>query len=124
MSGGNVITVPGNGNNNVKSVVWPTMVNGDTGNPLGPDAALWSEQSVQVTGTFGTGGTVVIEGSNDGNNWFTLNNWQGSALSFTTAGLKRIAEGCLYIRPHVTGGDGTTAIVVALMMRLPTLRQN
>lgn len=124
MSTGNTFTTPGNGNHNVRSVVWGGLVNGDAGNVLGPDMALWSDQSVQVTGTFGVGGTVVLEGSNDGTNWFTLNNSQGASLSFTAAGLKKVQEGALYIRPHVTAGDGTTAIVVAMLLRLPTLRQN
>jgi hypothetical protein len=124
MSTKSSITVPGNGNHNVRSVTWATLVNGDAGDACGPDLALWSDQTVQVTGTFGAAGTVVFEGSNDGTNWFTLNNPQGTALSFTAAGLKKVQEGALYVRPHVTGGDGTTAIAVVLMLRLPTLRQN
>lgn len=119
-----VITVPGNGNNNIKSVVWGSLVNGDAGDAAGPDMALWSDRSIQVTGTFGAAGTVVLEGSNDGNNWFTLNSPQGTALSFTAAGLKQVLEGALYVRPHVTAGDGTTAIAVAMMFRLPTQRVN
>lgn len=119
-----VVAGPGNGYNNIKQVTWPTLINGDAGDSLGPDMALWSDRSVQVTGTFGSGGTVLVEGSNDGTTWFTLNSPQGTALSFTAAGLKQILEGVLFIRPRVSAGDGTTAIAVAMMLRLPTLRGN
>lgn len=118
------ITVPGNGNNNVKSVIWAALVNGDAGDAAGPDMCLWSDRSIMVTGTFGSGGTVVLEGSNDGLSWFTLNSPQGTALSFTAAGLKQVLEGALFVRPNVTAGDGTTAIKVSMMFRLPTQRPN
>lgn len=70
--------------------------------------------TVQVTGTFGVGGTVVIEGSNDGTNYVTLNDAGGAALSLTAAGLKAIRELPAYIRPRVTAGDGTTSLTVTL----------
>lgn len=70
--------------------------------------------SVQILGTFGVGGTVVIEGSNDGTNYVTLNDPAGAALSITAAGLKGIRENPAYIRPRVTAGDGTTSLTVTL----------
>lgn len=93
---------------------WASMTNSgsDVGSPL--ELPGWADRSVQVTGTFGTGGTVVIEGSNDGTNYVTLNNLQGSALSFTSASLKGIAENTRYIRPRVSAGDGTTSLTVTI----------
>lgn len=93
---------------------WETLTttNAD-GSPLVIDRR--TDRSVQVVGTFGSGGTVVIEGSNDGTNYRTLNDFQGSALSFTSAGLEGIAEVPAYIRPRVTAGDGTTDIDVFLV---------
>lgn len=118
------ITTPGNGNNNIKSVQWPALVNGDAGDAVSADLALWSDRSVQVTGVFGAAGSVVWEGSNDGVNFVTLNAPQGTALAFSAAGLKQVLEGAMYMRPRVAAGDGTTAIVVTLMLRLPTQRVN
>lgn len=79
----------------------------------------WADRCVQVSGTFGTGGTVVIQGSNDGTTWATLNQAQGSAASFTADSIKQIVETPRYVRPNVTAGDGTTSLTVSLIMRRP-----
>lgn len=71
-----------------------------------------SDRCVTVSGTFGSGGTLVIEGSNDGTNYYTLNDLQGNALSFTSAKIEGISELPTYIRPRVTAGDGTTSLNV------------
>lgn len=92
---------------------WLAIPNGNDGTPLLIDRR--TDRSVQVSGTFGAGGTLVIEGSNDGTNYYTLNDLQGSALSFTSARLEGISEVPLYVRPRVTAGDGTTAINVYLV---------
>ena len=75
------------------------------------------DRVVQVTGTFGAGGTVILQGSCDGTNWFGLNNPQGTALSFVAVGLKEVLENCPYIRPFVSAGDGTTSITAILAVR-------
>jgi hypothetical protein len=75
------------------------------------------DRTVQVTGTFGAGGTVIIEGSLDGSTWFGLRDPTSTAISFTAAGLKAILEAVPYIRPRVTAGDGTTSITVKIYHR-------
>lgn len=92
---------------------WTGLLNGDDGSPLLIDRR--TDRSVQVSGTFGAGGTLVIEGSNDGTNYYTLNDLQGTTLSFTSARLEGISEMPLYIRPRVTAGDGTTSLNVFLV---------
>jgi len=92
------------------SVAW-TLTNGDTGSPM----VLGRNAFFQATGTFGTGGSVQLEGSNDGTNWGAL-----SPSALTGAGLfgtLRKTEAPLYIRPHCTAGDGTTSIVVTAWMK-------
>jgi hypothetical protein len=91
---------------------WATMLNGDSGLPLQMPAG--SDRSVQITGTFGSGGTCVIEGSNDGTNYYTLNDPLGNALSATTARLKAILEVTGWIRPRISAGDGTTSLTVSI----------
>ena len=49
---------------------WASMANGDSGGPL--EFTSYADRSFQVTGTFGSGGTVRLEGSNDGTNWAVL----------------------------------------------------
>lgn len=94
---------------------WTGLASGDDGSPL--QHAPWSDRSVQVSGTFGAGGTLVLEGSNDGTNWAVLNDAFGTALNITTAGIKQITQAALYMRPRVQGGDGATSLTVALLAR-------
>ena len=37
----------------------------------------WADRTIHVYGTFGVGGTVVLEGSNDGTNYVTLTDSNG-----------------------------------------------
>lgn len=94
-------------------VIW-TLANGDNGQSYGDSPGL-ADRSVQVNGTFGVGGSVQLEGSNDNTNWFVLHDLQGNNLTFTTAGLKQVQEICLYVRPNCTAGDGTTNLTVTIL---------
>lgn len=76
-----------------------------------------AHRSVQVFGTFGAGGTVTIQGSNDGTNWATLTDPQGNALTFTTAKIEAVQELTRYIRPASVAGDGTTNLTVIILLR-------
>lgn len=96
--------------NNV-SVAWSGLLNGDTGLPV--YAADYPEKTFQTFGTFGVGGTVILEASNDGGTtWAAMHTRQGANLSFTAAGLTVVGENPLLIRPRVTAGDGTTSLTV------------
>lgn len=97
---------------NINGIKWLAIPLNETGAPLSMSGL--TDRSVQIGGTFG-GATVTIEGSNDGTTYFTLNDIQGSAISKTSAALEGIAEVAKYIRPKVTGGDGTTSINVYLV---------
>lgn len=115
-------TVTGTGawiSKKVHKQTWSALANGDDGTAL--SAATLSDKSVQVTGTFGVGGTIIIEGSNDGGTtWATLNDSRGEttgALSFTGADLRTILENVERIRPRVTAGDGTTSLNVYVVSR-------
>lgn len=94
-------------------VTWSGLLNGDTGAPV--CLADFPDKSVQVKGTFGAGGSVSMEGSNDGGTtWAALHDPQGNALAQTAASVELIAEHTLLVRPNVTAGDGTTNLVVML----------
>jgi len=77
----------------------------------------YADRSVQVTGTFGAGGSVRIEGSLDGTNYAVLTDPQGNALDITAAKIEAISENVRMIRPRVTAGDGTTTLVVTILFR-------
>jgi hypothetical protein len=88
-------------------VTWAAVPNGNTGDAV---AGPWDTAFFQVTGTFGSGGSVQIEGSNDGVNWIKL-----SPAALTAAGLFAalgVTEHPKYMRCNVTAGDGTTALTV------------
>lgn len=98
-----------------KRINWSGLANGETGDAI--SVAEFADRSVQVSGTFGSGGTVVLEGSNDGTNWATLNDLQGDALSLSAAKIEGVSELTYQVRPRVTAGDGTTDITVTLFAR-------
>lgn len=105
--------------NSLKLVTWAPLT---TASPDGApfEFADWADRAVQVFGTFGSGGSLVVQGSNDftnPTNWVTINGTTGSALSFTAAGLLQMNEAPLWIRPLLVGGDGTSSITVAVLAR-------
>jgi hypothetical protein len=101
--------------NNAHFVQWTPLLNGDSGAPYPMPG--FADRSVQIGGTFGVGGTVVIEGTIDGTNYVTLADPQGVALSKTAAALLEIMQITKLIRPRVSAGDGTTSITVTLLAR-------
>lgn len=98
----------------VELFTWSAMGNADKGDAAGfPQNA---DKSVQIDGTFGSA-TVVLQGSLDGSNWFTLTDPQGNAISKTSAALETIEENVLYIRPSTSGGTGTSVNVRLIARR-------
>lgn len=100
----------------IHKTTWANLSNGDDGSPQ--DAAGLSDRSIQVKGTFGSGGQVDIEGSNDGGTtWHILNDPQGNALSITAAKVEAVLEYVDQIRPNVSAGDTNTDLTVVLVGR-------
>lgn len=98
------------------------MLNGDSTAPM--SFVQWADKSIQVAGTFGSGGNVVIEGSNDGTNYSTLTNPQGASLAtITSAGIFQVVEITRFTRARITAGDGTTAITITVVGHLTTSRR-
>jgi hypothetical protein len=109
-----------------KVYAWEGMSTDDTGHPV--NIGLWSDKSVHFFGDFGSGATVVIQGSNDPRanpkhadhasaEWVTLTDPQGNAISKTAASLEQIMENTWWIRPSVTGGTTPNLNVVITMKR-------
>ena len=99
------------------------MLNGDDGAPI--EVSNLADKSVHIFGTFGSGGSVTIYGSNDpadlakvpgagGANWVVLTDPQGNALTKTALSIEQILENTLYMACKVTAGDGTTNLTVAI----------
>lgn len=98
-------------------VTWTGLLNTDGGVPL--EMIGSADRSVQVTGTFGAGGTVLIEGSNDGTNYSVLHDPGGNDLSLTSGQIIAVLEISAFIRPRVSAGDGTTSLAATLLVRRP-----
>lgn len=102
------------------AVTWAELANGDTGSSW--ESWKLADKTMQVFGTFGTGGSVTMQGSNDPRVitdpsnavWFTLTDPQANAITKTSADGEQIQENPRYIRPNVTAGDGTTSLTVIL----------
>lgn len=94
---------------------WAALANGDNG--IAFSNVLLADKTVQVTGTFGTGGAVALQGSNDGTNWVSLKDPQGNDLSFTAAGLEGVQGNPRFVRPNVSAGDETTDLTVTLCVK-------
>lgn len=96
-------------------VTWTGLLNGDTGAPVFlPD---YPDRTVQVTGTFGVGGSVTLQGSNAGVTYAALTDPQGNAITKTAAAIETVTETPKYTQPNVTAGDGTTSLTVTMFCR-------
>ncbi len=103
-------------------VTWSGMQNGDVGD--GVVSAMFADKSVQASGTFGVGGTAVLEGSTavSGPSWALLNDPLGNPINLTAVTqVKEVLENPYQIRPRISGGDGSTSMTVQLCMSTPTL---
>lgn len=114
--GVSLVAVTGNNTGEGWQVTWGPMANGDTGDPV-KLLAGHADKSIQVEGTFGAGGSVAAEGSNDLVNYRPLTDPQGNTIALAAGGIKSITEATIMFRPHVTGGDGSTALVVTVFFR-------
>ncbi len=106
-----------------KSMLWDNITETkDRGSgfewPLGADA------SVEVTGNFGSGGNIKIEGSNaetvpadDSSAWCVLDDAYGNAMLFSSKELLPIGPVARWIRPIVTAGTGIDVDVILLARR-------
>lgn len=85
---------------------------GDVGLPI--RYAAWSDKTFVVSGNFTGTPAIAVEGSNDGVNWVSLSNRQGTAMNFTAPGMNTSQDRPVYIRPRMTAGTGGAAIKVTV----------
>lgn len=104
-------------------ILWaPLTTTDDIGIPIEMPGS--ADRTIQFTGTFGAGGTIVLQGSNvlapvagTDADWFTLTDPQGNAISKTAAGGEAVLELTRWVRPKVTAGDGTTSLSARLLVK-------
>lgn len=94
-------------------IVWSGLLNGDTGAPA--RLGRYADKTIMVTGTFGSGGNVQMQGSADaGSTWGQLRDPQGTVIGVGNNDGEVIAENPELIRPKVSAGDGDTVLEVTL----------
>lgn len=107
-------------------MLWTGLVNGDSGAPI--EVSNLPDKCVHVYGTFGSGGSVTLYGSNNpadlvlepgagGATWVALTDPQGNAITKTALSIEQILENPLFMACKVTAGDGTTSLSVAVSGR-------
>ena len=93
---------------------WLAIPNGDTGSVIErPD---FIAGTITIEGTFSTGGSCTLEGSNNGTDYYTLKDPQDADITLLAGGIKNIRELPRYMRPTVTAGDGSTLIDVSIKL--------
>lgn len=98
----------------IVTMTWTGLANGDTGAPAGRPE--YADRTVQVYGTFDSG-SVTIEGTCGGNQWATLTDPQGNALTFSSGRIEAITENVLQVRPSSSGGASMSCTVVMVGRR-------
>ena len=95
---------------------WTGLQATDTGAPF--MFAYQNDRTVRVFGTFGAGGTVLIEGSLETTptSYDTLDDPNGNALSFSASRTESIQQNVTSIRPRVSAGDANTLLDVYLLL--------
>jgi hypothetical protein len=73
---------------------------------------------VQSVGTFG-GASVALQMSNDGTNWATIKDLQGSSIALTSAtAMSEFTCSAAYIKPTVSGGTGDDLDIIVVLRGL------
>lgn len=87
------------------NVSWVGAATGDTIVSFEPPKQSGAFAAVQFTGTFGSA-TVVLQGSNDGTNYVTLKDVNGTDISATAAAMFEFSTACRFLRVGISGGTG------------------
>jgi hypothetical protein len=93
----------------LKVIKWETLTNTNVDGQPYVFSGRYPDKSVQVFGTFGTGGTVKLQGTNEvtsPTNWYPLLDPQGNEISITAAKIEQVLENTYQVRPYVTAGTG------------------
>ena len=104
-------------------VEWFPLVSGDTGAYV--ELPNYPDKSVMVSGTFGDG-TLTLQGTNEKvagapANPQTLNDAQGTTLTWTAQRLEQVLENPRYIRPSMSGttGDAIKVTMICTRTKVP-----
>lgn len=97
-------------------ILWENLeTSTDDGTPVAVGGA--KSATVQLLGTIGTGGSITMQGSNDGGNtWATLEDINSADVTMGALGIHTIHELPSLIRPNATAGAGATDLDVRVLV--------
>lgn len=103
------------------AVQWgPGAKFGDSFQPL--LSASLVDHSIQVTGVFGAGTNIQIQGSNDATsttngNYYALTDPFSNTINMGSAQIRQTTECTSWIKPVITAGDGTENLTITVAFR-------
>lgn len=103
------------GQRHAMQVSWGPLVSGDDGASV-ELPSNYQDRTVQIVATFGDG-TVTLQGSNDGSNFVTLKDINGTTISKTAAALEQVGVNSRHVKPAFSGTTGTACTVTMFVKR-------
>jgi len=104
----------------VKVILWETLTEtNDVGQPF-VFSGWYPDKCIQLLGSFGTGGHLTMQGSNDPAlaAYAALNDIADSPIDLTAVGFEQILECPYAIRPKVTAGTSVDLDVWLIVRKL------
>ncbi len=100
--------------NDIVAYEWVGLSDGDVADHI--ELPFRPDKSMQVSGNFGTGGDIRVEGSLDPDAavWGQLKDPQGNAITFLTGNdkdMETILQNAFWFRPTVAAGTGVSVTV-------------
>lgn len=94
-------------------VNWEGLAAGDTGEVTTPNDAKPLAGAIQIIGTFG--GTVTLQKSNDGTNWVTVKDLDGTDIAATGNAFHEFSTAAVHLR--VLAGAGVANVDAIMVLR-------
>ena len=103
---------------NVIAVTWSGLLDGDDGAPY--ESAYMPEKTVQAFGTFGAGGEITWQCSNQAaslppTDYDTLDNFANKPIVRTDITVDLCAQNARVIRPLISAGTGVNLTAIAIL---------
>lgn len=87
-----------------QTLLWETITEADSAAAYEVPEGIGALGAIQVNGTFGSA-SVALHGSEDGTNYYALNDLSNTAIAITSAGRAEFTTAARYIKPVPTGGS-------------------
>ena len=109
-----IVDVSPLGDGSALQVVWTPVTSAGADVCAAVKYPKHSDKSVQVAGTFG-GGSIAVNGSNDGTNYAPLNDPTGTVIAITAEKIKAVLENTVLVQPAISGGTGQSVTISMLL---------